>query len=363
MKKILKKFVPNFILDLKEKIKHDIYKDKIQNFAFYLNKNKRDKLKEHNDKFFFEIKNTKFVSSRGILNSTNIHNQIQYANHKSLSIKEINKILPHDSLYICSDALINFSKKTIDNIKVPFTLVSGNSDLEISPNTIGDKNFYKILNYNFLKKWYAQNLSFKNKKIINLPIGLDYQSESQGNHKIGKNRRLPFDQEQLLIKTLLESKKIEDRNFKIYSNWHFLISPERIDCLKNIDKSLCYFEEKRKYRDVTWKKQSEFTFVLCPSGFGFDTHRVWESMILGSIPIVKNNGIVNLFHDLPIIIVDDWSDINNDYLQNRYKRIINDHFNFSPLFLKYWQKKINNDETDYDLKPMTLKEFKTFLSN
>ena len=52
MKKILKKLIPTFILDLKEKIKHDIYKDKIQNFAIYFNKNKRDELKEDYNNFF-----------------------------------------------------------------------------------------------------------------------------------------------------------------------------------------------------------------------------------------------------------------------------------------------------------------------
>ena len=66
---------------------------------------------------------------------------------------------------------------------------------------------------------------------------------------------------------------------------------------------------------------------------------------------------------LPIIIVDDWNDVNSNYLKNKYNKIINDHFNFSPLFLKYWQKKIDYNETNYDLKPMTLDQFKTFLSN
>ena len=30
-------------------------------------------------------------------------------------------------------------------------------------------------------------------------------------------------------------------------------------------------------------------FVLCPSGLGFDTYRLWETLMLGSIPIVESN--------------------------------------------------------------------------
>jgi hypothetical protein len=36
------------------------------------------------------------------------------------------------------------------------------------------------------------------------------------------------------------------------------------------------------YLDIAQSK-----FVLCPSGLGFDTYRLWETIILGSIPIVE----------------------------------------------------------------------------
>lgn len=38
------------------------------------------------------------------------------------------------------------------------------------------------------------------------------------------------------------------------------------------------------YRDV-----AESMFVLSPSGLGFDTYRLWETLLLGSIPIVESN--------------------------------------------------------------------------
>ena len=361
MKKIIKKFIPNSILDFKEKIRHEIYKDKIRNFSFYFSSKNRARARELEHKFFFQIKNTRFVSSRGILNSADIHNKIQYANRKLISFEKIEKIKPNSSIYLCSDALINFSKKMIDKIKIPFILVSGNCDLEISPNTIGENNFYRILNNKFLQKWFAQNLTFENKKLINLPAGLNYQSRWEGNNTFGKDKMLPFEQEKILIDTFINSPNINERKFLAYSNWHFQPLDERKLCLEKIDKSVCFFQNTRPYREITWKKQSEFVFVLCPEGAGVDTHRIWEAILLGSISIVKKNGIINLFNKLPVIIVNDWNDININFLRNEYKKIINKKFDFSSLFLNYWKSKFNLSENIFNLNEMTIDEFRIFI--
>ena len=240
-------------------------------------------------------------------------------------------------------------------------MLSGNSDLEISPNTIGKNNFYKILNNKFLQKWFVQNLNFENEKLINLPIGLDYQSLSEGNKLRGKNKMLPFEQEKLLINTFINSQNINERRLLAYSNWHFSLSDARKLCLKKIDKSICLFEKKFQYRDITWKQQSEFAFVLCPEGAGVDTHRIWEGIFLGCIPIVKKNGIINLFNKLPVIIVNDWNDININFLKNEHKKIINKKFDFSSLFLNYWKSKFNLSENIFNLNEMTIDEFKIFI--
>ena len=363
MKKIIKKFIPKSILEFKEKIRHEIYKDKIKNFSFYFSRKNRTVLRELENKFFFQIKNTKFISSRGFLNSVDIHNKIQYANSKLISLEEIEKIKPNSSMYLCSNALINFSKKMIDKIKIPFILVSGNSDLEVSPNAIGKNYFYKILNNKFLQKWFAQNLNFENEKLINLPGGLDYQSAWESNTTYTKDKMLPFEQEKILIDTFINSPNINERRFLAFSNWHHLLSDERKLCFKKIDKSICFFQNTRTYRNITWKLQSNFIFVLCPSGAGIDSHRIWEGILLGCIPIVKKNGIINLFNNLPVIIINNWNEININYLKDKYEKIINKKFDFSSLFLKYWKLKFTNDETKFELEKMTLDEFKNYVQN
>jgi hypothetical protein len=50
-------------------------------------------------------------------------------------------------------------------------------------------------------------------------------------------------------------------------------------------------------------------FVVCPPGFGYDTHCIWESLVVGSIPVVEISpfgpGLERSFSHLPVLVVDD----------------------------------------------------------
>ena len=66
-------------------------------------------------------------------------------------------------------------------------------------------------------------------------------------------------------------------------------------------------------RTQLWFQKMQYSFSICAPGNGFDTHRVWEDLILGLIPIVKTSPLDPLYKNFPIIIVKDWNEIN---LQN-----------------------------------------------
>jgi hypothetical protein len=50
-------------------------------------------------------------------------------------------------------------------------------------------------------------------------------------------------------------------------------------------------------------------FVLSPPGNGPDCHRTWESMYLGAIPIVKRSFWPFSHLQLPVLVLDDWNDL------------------------------------------------------
>jgi len=56
---------------------------------------------------------------------------------------------------------------------------------------------------------------------------------------------------------------------------------------------------------------AEYRYVACPEGNGMDTHRFWETLYRGSIPIVIDSPFVRNWQDLgvPMVVLDDWSDI------------------------------------------------------
>ena len=80
-----------------------------------------------------------------------------------------------------------------------------------------------------------------------------------------------------------------------------------------------------KWAKILYKKNEIFeyendlrisNFVLCPQGNGIDTHRIWESLYCGSIPIVEDHIGFDQFKNLPIMFVDDFYKISEKSLEN-----------------------------------------------
>jgi hypothetical protein len=61
------------------------------------------------------------------------------------------------------------------------------------------------------------------------------------------------------------------------------------------------------------KAVSSLYFCCCPMGNGFDTHRFWESLYFGAIPIVKNHpfydALLYVYPNIPMIFIDEWENL------------------------------------------------------
>jgi hypothetical protein len=96
-------------------------------------------------------------------------------------------------------------------------------------------------------------------------------------------------------------------------------------------------------RTQNWITMSNYTFILSPFGIVMDCHRTWEALILGCIPIICAPNFKQLFNDLPVLIVDDWSQINEELLMKTIEEFKIRTFNYDKLTLSYWKDKINNN--------------------
>lgn len=71
---------------------------------------------------------------------------------------------------------------------------------------------------------------------------------------------------------------------------------------------------------VVYQKTVESQYALCPRGCGVDTHRFYECIYLGCIPIVIRTNTVfdRLYNVFPCLIVDKWEDVTEELLDKEY---------------------------------------------
>ena len=127
----------------------------------------------------------------------------------------------------------------------------------------------------------------------------------------------------------------------------------REKCLINLAKNNIHnkiLDHKRYYRNL-----KKYKFIISPEGNGIDCHRHYEALLSGSIPIVERNlHIVNKYKCCPILYTKDYSEITEDYLNKVYEYMIDKVFDFSPLFLSFYndnlQKQIKENSNYWMLK-------------
>ena len=90
---------------------------------------------------------------------------------------------------------------------------------------------------------------------------------------------------------------------------------------------------------------STYSFVASPPGNGLDTHRTWEAMYLGCVPIVLRSYMTEFYKNLglPVWVIDTYSDL--DGFDERDLAV--KYEEFRPLFqnealwFEYWENQIN----------------------
>lgn len=226
----------------------------------------------------------------------------------------------------------------LDPPKENFILISHNSDGKIKDTDIrtsqGSSNDATITNLpKNLIMWFAQNVCVDNRKIKSIPIGLE---NSEWFVHLNKKEKI-------------KQKYFEKKNYKniLYVCHNIRTNP------KERSEPYEIFKEKKwvtlEYGvngnnfDNYLNNLHSHKFVLCPEGNGTDTHRTWETLYLGSIPIEKRNQNNKFYSDLPICFVDEWSEITEDFLNNEYEKISRSEWNLEKLNFNYWYHLIKNN--------------------
>ena len=201
------------------------------------------------------------------------------------------------------------------------TIVIGNSDRDFD----GDFDFSLIK----CRRIYVQNLLTPSNEVVRiLPLGIE-------NLQLGRNG-LPI----LFSRIFFRIPKQNRILLGPFSNTHSerdglicsLSKNVNVECVKTFMNPLKYAF-----------KASRFKYVACPRGNGVDTHRFWESLYRGSIPIVLESEWARNISKLgiPVIQISSWSDseINRAILEfpGRF-----DPKEIPALWKEYWEKEFRN---------------------
>jgi hypothetical protein len=303
-----------------------------------------------------------FISSRGILKSCHSRNANPVSSSTEIDVELLHNHRAGETIYVCTNALSNFAINFLPQINSPFILVTGDCDVAVTQALLDDPAIASIINSKLLIRWYAQNLAARSPKVFNLPIGMDYHTMFERPGAWGISTISPLSQENLLLNTLASSQELNHRYLAAYCNWRPVAGwGDRLECYETIDKGVCFFETNPIPRNSTWQRQAEFMFVISPEGIGMDCHRTWEALLLGCIPIVKRNAISSLFSELPVLIVDEWTEVNRDRMYAYINSIQTQTFDFSCLFKEFWMNRFN-DRNHTILESTSFAEFRKILT-
>jgi len=229
-----------------------------------------------------------------------------------------------DLIFVKTDNLDYFFKKIHPLIKNRYILISHNSDYSVPGR------FITFLEDTSIIAWFGQNPDiYSHPKFFPLPIGIanscwEHGTVSHFDTVIEEIKKDSVSKKHLLILNFNTSKYLKERNY-VFRLFH--------------DKPFCCFDQSTHLHYLRNMAQSKY--VLNPRGNGLDCHRLWEALLVGCIPIVKSSPLNSLFTDLPVLVVENWEQITEEYLEFMYPIIVNKSFNREKLYMDYWISLIN----------------------
>ena len=289
----------------------------------------------------------KYVGSYALMKSCSKRNPVSTSDTNLLNPVWYSNLKDGDILHVCPQAIPKFVSEVLPEIKTKFILVTNASIMTIPTDV---KESLTILMHPLLIRWFAQNCTSDYSKLVRIPLGLDYHSlrpepksfvwsTPNNSHKWG-DKKNPVDQERDLIN--IQKSAPSTRICKGYGNFQFLMTTrfgknDRTEAFETLPKEIMFYEPKQTTRNNCWKNMVKYAFVVSPQGNGLDCHRTWEALCLGCYPIIKTSGLDPLFDDLPVWIINEWSDVTAETMKEKMADFGGRTFKLEKLTLKYWQ--------------------------
>ena len=230
-----------------------------------------------------------------------------------------------DAVYVNPAFLMDFFEKVHPQISNSYILVSVGHD----NSTPGEFEF--MLDDKKLYHWFGANGSkTEHSKFTHIPIGISNSYWPHGDIDVLTN--------------LMKSVKAGalDKKFLLGLNFTVATNPKVRQPLLDHFKSFKYcksFKATGFYEYLV--NMANCKFIISPHGNGLDCHRTWEALWVGSYPVVKRSALDCMYRDLPVVVVDDWEEVNEVFLKNKYSLLRKKRFNYKKLYFDFYNKQID----------------------
>jgi len=174
-----------------------------------------------------------------------------------------------------------------------------------------------------------------------LPLGLtNYTDESQFHRILGNHKHLARASEESNISDSYSGRLLV--NFTVSNG-----SRNRMPIIKLLPKLKQKYKVTQSTPDFSELGRIKYlkdlrisNLVLCPEGNGIDTHRLWETLYMGGVPVMISTPYMNsLTHDLPVIHLMNWNELlDEEKISRRWHEISMQSWNLEKLRLSYWSK-------------------------
>jgi len=227
-----------------------------------------------------------------------------------------------DGIIFCKTDYIDYLFSNLRFSGRKYVLVTNYSDFPINQSRFSKRP-------PCIKKWFGVNVDYKHPDLIPMPLGL-YSTEG-----FTKNLFINFDINWFIENIDRLKNKKKDIN-KLYCNWQNT-NNIRTTILPKIEKTeVEYYWESGLTVEEYCENMSGYKFIVSPPGNGIDCLRTYEALYFDCIPIVLKHYIYDNWSELPIIQVNDYSEITYDLLHS----YLDKEYNMEKLYMTYWKNLI-----------------------
>lgn len=193
-------------------------------------------------------------------------------------------------LYDNMDRLVSILRQ----INGPFSLYFHNSD-----HAFARSHYLELMQIPSLTTIHSQNNTVP--EVVSLPIGIANSQWIHGNREV--------------FESIMHAPPTRDLG--IYFHFNVDTNREKRVACQNIIAQ----------KGVPWSPAMDFAeylsflarhrYCIAPDGNGLDTHRFWECVYLGVIPIVVRSELIRPL-GIRVVVLDSWDDLDVDALNRQY---------------------------------------------